>query len=131
MPELVDAERVPVEPRRAPEILPERVRVAVVVLLAADVPVELVEPEDESRDLRGGNDIALARAGLPIDRPGAGFLAQTSAGKARARASAPVRTALAHRDVAVVIHRLPSGAPERAFHERLGIPDGAAPPGRR
>lgn len=50
--------------------------VAAVFLLIDDVPVELIEPEDEGGDLGGGNEIALAGSRLPIQHPGAGLLGE-------------------------------------------------------
>jgi hypothetical protein len=72
--ELIDAERIPVDDQRVGQVVADRVEVAPVLLGVDEVPVELVEPEDEAADLEGRDGVAPALAGLPVElftlRPG-------------------------------------------------------------
>src|SRR6202158_3962395 len=67
MAELVDAERISVDHQRVGQVVADRLEVGPVLLGVDEVPVDLVEPEEEAADLEGRNHVALALAGLPVE----------------------------------------------------------------
>ena len=83
MSDLVDAERVLVDHRRARQVLPDRVPVGVVVVGIGEEPVEQVEPEDEGRNLESRDEVALAFARLPGQHRGGGRLFRESRARRR------------------------------------------------
>src|SRR5262249_17214555 len=72
MTQLVDVERVLVVLRRGPQVLPNRVPVAVVVRRVVGGPVELVQQEAEHGDLEGRDEVAPVGSRLPIEHGGGG-----------------------------------------------------------
>jgi hypothetical protein len=65
--QLVDGERVVIDHERMGQVVADRLEVGAVLLRVDEVPVDLVEAEEEAPDLQRGDRVALALAGFPVE----------------------------------------------------------------